>query len=59
MIKILVYTVLTIMGMYMGYIYAETPGLDAQTAWTLLVIYCAVLVIDVIEFKAFIRRREG
>ena len=59
MLKILVYTVLTIIGMYLGYVYAETPGLDAQTGWTLLIIYCGVLAIDVIEFKAFIRRKEG
>lgn len=59
MIKLLVYTVLTIMGLYLGYIFAQTPGIDPETAWTCLAIYCGVLAIDVIEFRKFMERRES
>ena len=58
MIKALVYTVLTIMGLYLGYVFAETPGLEPETAWTLFVIFCGVLAVDVIEFKAIMRGRR-
>lgn len=59
MIKLLVYTVLTIIGIYLGYIFACTPGINAETAWTCLIIYCGVLALDVVEFKIFMEGREG
>lgn len=59
MIKIMVYTILTIMGLYLGYVFAETPGMEPETAWTCLIIYCGVLALDVVEFREFfINRRE-
>lgn len=58
MIKALAYIVLTIMGLYLGYVFAATPGLDPTTAWTLLIIYCGVLTLDVIEFKAIMKGRR-
>lgn len=57
MIKLLVYTVLTILGLFLGYTFAQTPGLDPQTAWTCLAIYVGVLAVDVIEFKNYAERR--
>ena len=53
MIKIMVYTILTIMGLYLGYVFAETPGMEPETAWTCLIIYCGVLALDVVEFREF------
>lgn len=58
MIKLLVYTVLTIIGIYLGYVFGNTPGLDAEAAWTCLVIFCGVLALDVVEFRNLMRR-EG
>ena len=58
MLKALAYTVLTIMGLYLGYIFAATPGLEPQVAWTLLIIYCGVLVLDLIEFKNIMQGRR-
>lgn len=58
MIKLLVYTVLTIIGIYLGYIFACTPGINAETAWACLVIYCGVLALDVVEFRNLMRREE-
>ena len=57
MIKLLVYTVLTIMGGYLGYVFAQTPRLDPEAMWTCLVIYCGVLALDLIEFKNYAERR--
>ena len=59
MIKLLVYTVLTIMGLYLGYVFAVTPGLDPETLWTCLAVYCGVLALDLIEFKNYAERRWG
>ena len=58
MFKALAYIVVTIMGLYLGYVYAATPGIDSQTAWTCLIIYCAVLALDVIEFKKIMQGRR-
>ena len=57
MLKVLSYTILTIMGMYMGYVFAETPGLDPRAALICLAIYCGALALDVIEFKKFMKER--
>jgi hypothetical protein len=51
--------VLTILGLFLGYTFAQTPGLDPQTAWTCLAIYVGVLAVDVIEFKGYMERRWG
>ena len=58
MFKALAYIVLTIMGLYLGYVYAVTPGLDTQTRWTLFIIYCGALVLDLIEFKTIMKGRR-
>lgn len=58
MLKALAYTVLTIMGLYLGYVFAATPGLEPQVAWTLLIIYCGALVLDLIEFKKIMQGRR-
>jgi hypothetical protein len=49
--------ILTIMGMYMGYVFAETPGLDPRAALICLAIYCGALALDVIEFRKFMHER--
>ena len=58
MLKALSYTILTIMGMYLGYVFAETPGLDPVAAGVCIAIYSGVLVLDVIEFRAYMLRKE-
>jgi hypothetical protein len=55
--KVLAYLILTIMGMYMGYVFAETPGLDPRAALICLAIYCGALALDVIEFRKFMHER--
>ena len=57
MLKVLSYTILTIMGMYMGYVFAETPGLDPRAALICLAIYCGALALDVTEFRKFMHER--
>lgn len=59
LLKLLVYTILTIMGGYLGYVFAVTPGISAEAAWTCLIVYCGVLALDVVEFKIFMEGRES